>query len=184
MALYLRRNDSPAEALELLHIAAEQDPNNLSLKEDIANAYAESGDVEQGISVLVEAADASPDQSLVWQMLARLSLNYDIRLDEIGLPAARQAVLLDDEDPISNLLLGRCYLQVGNTDMAERFMWQAVQLSPDYAEARYFLGLLFLNQGNQTAAQEQLNLAYQLAPTDSIGLQALQVLEQYFGGSQ
>ena len=100
MALYWRRNDSPAEALELLLTAAEQDPNNLSLQEDIANTYAESGQVETGLTILQTAAEASPEQSLVWQMLARLSLNYDIQLEEVGLLAARQAVLLDGEDPI------------------------------------------------------------------------------------
>ena len=68
--------------------------------------------------------------------------------------------------------------------MAERFFLEAVQFAPDLAEAHYYLGLLYLNQGDQAAAQNQLSQAYRLAPTEFIGLQALQVLKQYFGSSQ
>ena len=50
MALYWRRNDAPAEALPLLLTAAKQDPNNLSLKEDVAYTYAELGEVETSLN--------------------------------------------------------------------------------------------------------------------------------------
>lgn len=181
MALYLRRSEAPNEALEYLMVAAQQDPNNLSLQEEIANTYAQAGDVEQGLAVLEENADTSPDQSEVWQMLASYCLNYDIKLDELGLPAARQALLLDDEDPTNHLLLGRAYLQGGDTAMAERFLRQAIELDPQYAEAYFYLGLLYLNQGDMQAAEDYLSQAYQLAPTEAVGLQAQQIIEQYFG---
>jgi tetratricopeptide (TPR) repeat protein len=181
MALYYRRNDSPEEALSLLLVAAEQDPNNLTLKEDIAHVYAETGQVEKGLEMLEAEAGSSPDQSLVWQMVARFCLTFDIQIREAGLTAARQAVLLDDQDPIGLVLLARSYLQTGNTSMAERLLWQAIELDPASAETHYYLGVVFINDGNDSAAQEQLNVSFQLAPNSGIGQQALQLLEQYFG---
>ena len=184
MALYYRRSDSPEKALPLLQVVLEQDPNNLALKEEIALAYAENGQVENGLTLLQQAVITSPDQSLAWQILARFCINYDLKLEEIGLPAARQAVLLDDQDPISLMLLARSYLQTGNTAMAERFLLQAARLAPNSAEIHYYLGVVYLNQEKEAAAQEQLTQAYRLEPEGEIGLGALKLIEQYFGESQ
>jgi Tfp pilus assembly protein PilF len=184
MALYHRRNGSPEEALRLLLVAAEQDPNNLSLKEDIANAFAETGQVEDGLEILQTTATSSAGQILVWQMLARYCLAFDIQIIEVGLPAARQALLMDKQDPVNLVLLARGYLQTGDTTMAERFLWEALNLDPTSAEAHYYLGVLYINEGKDAAAQEQLQLSYQLAPFNSIGQQAQHLLEQYYGGTE
>lgn len=184
MALYWRRNGDPASALEFLFVVEEQDPNNLLLKEDIGNTYAEASQVEEGLAYLEETAGAHPEQSLAWQILARLCLNYDVKVTNVGLPAARQAVLLAEDDPTALLLLGRAYFQNGNISMAERFFSEASLLAPQSAEPHYYLGLLYLNQGDYPAAEEHLSQAYQLAPTAAIGIQAQQTLEQYFNRSE
>jgi tetratricopeptide (TPR) repeat protein len=184
MALYWRRNGDPAEALQYLLVAEQQDPNNLLLKEDIANTYAEAGQVEEGLNILHELTTSHPDNSLVWQMLARLCLNYDLKVTDVGLPAARQAVLLAEDDPNALLLLGRAYFQDGNISMAERFFSEASLAEPLSAEPHYYLGLLYLNQGDLTAAEDHLSQAYQLDPDGIIGMQAQQTLEQYFDRSE
>ncbi|MEN8241202.1 MAG: tetratricopeptide repeat protein [Chloroflexota bacterium] len=180
MALYWRRNDQPGEALPLLLTAAEQDPNNLTLKEDIAHTYAEAGELETSLTLLQEIIDKNPELSASWQMLARLCLTYDLKIDEVGLPAARQAVLLAEDDPGALLLLGRAYFQTGNLSLAIRFFNQASTLDPASPDPHYYLGLLYLNQGSSESAQAELSLAYQLAPTEVIGQQALDTLNQYF----
>jgi tetratricopeptide (TPR) repeat protein len=184
MALYQRRNGEPGEALDHLLIAEQQDPNNLLLKEDIGTTYAEAGQVEEGLSYLEETAEAHPEQSLAWQILARLSINFDVKVTNVGLPAARQAVLLAEDDPTALLLLGRAYFQNGNISMAERFFSEASILEPLSAEPRYYLGLLYLNQGDHPAAEDHLSQAFQLDPTGIIGLQAQKILEQYFNRSK
>jgi tetratricopeptide (TPR) repeat protein len=183
-ALYWRRQADPARALPLLLTAAEQDPNNLSLKEDLSHTYAEIGEVETGLTLLQETVDQYPELSTSWQMLARLSLNYDLKIDEVGLPAARQSVLLDKDDPNALLLLGRAYFQTGNLSIAIRFLNQASLLDPESPEPHFYLGLLYLNQGNSDSAQTELTLAYQLAPDETIGQQALHTLEQYFSNQE
>jgi tetratricopeptide (TPR) repeat protein len=184
MALYQRRNGEPGEALDHLLIAEQQDPNNLLLKEDIGTTYAEAGQVEEGLSYLEETAEAHPEQSLAWQILARLSINFDVKVTNVGLPAARQAVLLAEDDPTALLLLGRAYFQNGNISMAERFFSEASILEPLSAEPRYYLGLLYLNQGDHPAAEDHLSQAVQLDPTGINGLQAQKILEQYFNRSK
>lgn len=184
MALYWRRNGEPSEALAYLLTAEQQDPNNLLLKEDIANTYAETGQVEEGLETLHHLTADHPENSLVWQMLARLCLNYDLKVTDVGLPAARQAVLLAEDDPIALLLLGRTYFQVGNISMAERFFSEASLHEPLSAEPHYYLGLLYLNQGDLTAAENHLSQASQLDPGGSVGIQAQQTLEQYFDRSE
>ena len=116
-------------------------------------------------------------------MLARLCLTLDLKIEEEALPAARQAVLLADDDPDALILLGRTYFHTGNLDLAIRFLNEANLLDPDAPGPHYYLGLVYLNQGNSAAAQTQLTLAYQLAPTETIGLQALHTLEQYFSNA-
>jgi tetratricopeptide (TPR) repeat protein len=184
MALYWRRNGEPAEALEYLLVAERQDPNNILLKEDIANTYAELGQVEEGLEILHQLTADHPENSLVWQMLARLCLNYDLKVTDVGLSAARQAVLLAEDDPIALLLLGRAYFQVGNISMAERFFSEASLQEPLSAEPHYYLGLLYLNRGDLTAAENHLSQAYHLDPSGSIGTLAQQTLEQYFNRSE
>jgi tetratricopeptide (TPR) repeat protein len=184
MALYWRRIGDPAEALQYLLVAERQDPNNVLLQEDIANTFAEAGQVEEGLEILHQLTADHPENSLVWQMLARLCLNYDLKVTDVGLPAARQAVLLAEDDPTALLLLGRAYFQDGNISMAERFFSEASLVEPLSPEPHYYLGLLYLNQGDLTAAEDHLSQAYRLDPSGSIGLQAQQTLEQYFDRSE
>lgn len=183
MSIYWNRNATPRRALPFLRTALKQDPNNLSLLENLAQTLVDAGMVENGFDTLLELTDQSPEKPETWMMLARLSIENNLKVEEIGLPAARQAVLLDPESPAATLLLGRAYLLVENALLAERFFAKTIQLDPQMAAPHLYLAIIYLNQENRQPAKPHLMEALSLAEANgdqAIADQAEKFLDLYF----
>jgi tetratricopeptide (TPR) repeat protein len=166
MGLYWRRSSQPERALPYLEKAASTDPNNLSLLEDLANTMIQAGQIEEAFETLNEFVEAAPEDSLAWTVLARVSIENDLQVEEVGIPAARQAVMLAPDEIEPQLLLGRAYLLLGNTQLAERFFSQANLTAPNLPEPHYYLGLLYYNLYEFESAQSHLQAAIRLAAED------------------
>ena len=183
MSIYWNRNATPRRALPFLRTALKQDPNNLTLVENLAQTLVDAGMVEAGFDTLQELTDQSPEKPETWMMLARLSVENDIKVEEVGLPAARQAVLLEPEDPAATLMLGRAYLLSENALLAERFFATTLQLDPQMAAPHLYLAIIYLNQDNHQPAKPHLMEALSLAEANgdqAIADQAEKFLKLYF----
>lgn len=182
-SMYWKRNDQPERALDYLYTALEQDASNLSLQEDLAHTLVLAGQVEEGFQVIQTLLETDPENPEIWQMLARLSIENSVQISEVGLPAARQARVLEPDNPEATLLLGRAYMLDNDSLLAERFFIQAAAQAPDQAAPHFYLGLLYLNQEKFQSAQTQLKQTLQLAETSgesAIAAQASQILSQYY----
>jgi len=183
MSIYWNRNATPRRALTFLRTALKQDPNNLSLLENLAQTLVDAGMVENGFDTLQELTGQSPEKEETWMMLARLSIENNLKVEEIGLPAARQAVLLDPKSPAATLLLGRAYLLAENALLAERFFAKTIQLDPQMAAPHLYLAIIYLNQENRQPAKPHLIEALSLAEANgdqAIADQAEKFLNLYF----
>jgi Tfp pilus assembly protein PilF len=183
MSIYWNRNDQPNRALPYLQNALSLDPNNLTLKEDLAHTLVQAGLVELGFEMLEELTSQDPDRAEVWMMLARLSIENTIQIEDTGLPAARQAVLLAPDHAAAMLLLGRAYLLIEDAVLAERFLVKCTQLDPKMPDPHLFLAIIYLNQENQGPAKPHLQTALSLAEASgdqAIADQAKQFLQRYF----
>jgi len=66
------------------------------------------------------------------------------QLEDVGLPAARQALTLEPDNPVLMDLLGTVYLQLADLDSAERFFLRALERDPEQAAILIHLGQLNL----------------------------------------
>ncbi len=182
-SMYWKRNEQPERALSYLYTAIEQDVSNLSLQEDLAQTLVLAGKVEEGFQTIQDLLDQDPENPVIWRMLARLSIENGVQVSQVGLPAARQAVVLEPDSAEAALLLGRAYMLTNNTLLAERFFAQAAEQQPALAAPHFYLGMLYLNQEMLQPAQGQFRQALALAEASgeaAIAAQARQILGQYF----
>ena len=182
-SFYWRRNDKPARAIPHLRTALQQDPSNLSLQEDLAFTLVQAGQVETAFENIKALLEESPDNPDIWRILARLSIENDLQVAQTGLPAARQAVLLEPEDAQATLLLGRAYALTDEPVLAERFLLKAARQDPQLVEPHLYLGLMYLNLDKYPAAQSELDTALAMAENSGdqdMILLAGQILDQFF----
>jgi tetratricopeptide (TPR) repeat protein len=180
MGRYWHRQGEPELALVYLQTAASIEPDNPSLQEDIAAVLADVGNFTAALAHLVRVTERLPMESHAWQTLARFSLDYDVQVEEVGLHAARQAVLLSPDDPLSQTLLGRAYLLMGNEHYPVRFFTRALEIDNEYPDAHLYLGMYYLQYGDRDNARFHLERARDLGEDGPIGDLARDILDRYF----
>jgi tetratricopeptide (TPR) repeat protein len=121
-----------------------------------------------------------PNNAFAWRTLARFSIDYNSDIRGLGLPAARQALLLVPEDPAALDLLGLAFFQLGDTISAERFLQRAIEKDATFAEAYLHLGQLYIQQQESLLARDYLRQALVLAQEKPVGEMARRLLQQYF----
>ena len=84
----------PERAIDAYEQAAALAPEDPMLAIDLGAAYAAAGDLPSAKSAFLYATNLDPDDPALWSLFAQFSLDYEIELNKIGLPAARQAVVL------------------------------------------------------------------------------------------
>jgi len=179
-ALFLRRQNDPAQALVVLYHAEVLDPQNPSIQAEIAAVLDELGQVNPALLRFQQAVLLDPKNPAFLHLLARYSIENDLQMVDVGMAAARQAVILDQEDAIALDLLGYAYYLLGDPNSALRFFQRALAADPNYAALRLHIGLLYLAQDDLSAARTQLELAVALAPGSWSAEQAARILENAF----
>lgn len=172
-----RAAGEPVLALQAFEIAAELSPDDPLIAADLGWAYAEVGDLPAARAAYVRAAELAPEDPVMWQLLARFSINFELELRQLGIPAARRAVALQPESPVALDLLGFAYFAGGDWELAERFLSRAIELQPGSASAHYHLGLLLLSRGDTRVGISALQRAWDLDPDGAVGDLAVRSLE-------
>jgi tetratricopeptide (TPR) repeat protein len=180
IALFYQRRGEYENALLYLEQAALLYPDNAALQAERGHTLAAQGDLPEAEAAYRLAVAITPDDPTYWRALAEFALHHQIKLRELGLPAARQAVLLAPNDPRTLDVMGQALFLLGDLLTAERFFRQAIQVDAGYAPAQLHLGQIYLVQDNLEAARSQLALAMALAPDSPTAEQAQRLSEQYF----
>jgi tetratricopeptide (TPR) repeat protein len=183
-ALYLRESGRPSAALAYLETAASIAPEEAggfaaAVAAETAQAYAAMGDVNAAIDQFLLAVELAPEDPTYLHLLAMFSIYNEVQIEEIGLPAARSAVLADADDPVALDLLGYAYYLGGDTVSGLRFMFRSLDANPGYAPARLHLGLVYLAREEPENARRQLELAIDLAPGTETAAQAQEILNAF-----
>ncbi|MFQ5615241.1 MAG: tetratricopeptide repeat protein, partial [Anaerolineales bacterium] len=178
-ALYQKRHGNPEIALVYLHAAANIKPENPAIQAEIGSTLDVMGDFNTALSHYLRATELAPRDAAYWHLLAFFSLKNSTQIEEIGLAAARQALLLDEDDPIALDLMGYGYYLLGDMVTAQRFLQRSLEINPEYAPAMFHLGLRYLAQGDSSNARKQLLRAIALAPNTPTAEQAARILERY-----
>ena len=142
------RKGFPDKALESLETAAALDPRDPAIAAELGATYAALGDIRSAEAAYRLATELAPDEPAFWRLLATFSLEYEFGLREIGLVAAREAMMLSADDAASFDLLGYSHFLLGNFPLADRYLWEAIQLDPSLPAPSYHRGLLLLAAGD------------------------------------
>jgi tetratricopeptide (TPR) repeat protein len=169
LARHLRSLGRPEQALAALERAARLDPADPVVASDLASLYLALGDLRSAEAAYRYAAAVAPQDPLFWTLLARFSVEQEVDVASLGLPAARSALRLVPDDPRAVDLLAACHYLVGNLRVADRLLWQALSMDPGLASAHYHRGLVQLALGDLTSAVESLGRAQALDPSGRIG---------------
>jgi tetratricopeptide (TPR) repeat protein len=183
MAQYWRRQNRPDVALVYLAAIAADMPGDPSWQKEMGDMSLDAGDVNSALSYFQQAASlSSSDDPTYWRDLAEFCVLNNIQITETGLPAARQAVLIDPHGAASLDTLGLVLYVLQDYDNAEKFMLQAVSADGNYALAYLHLGQLYLEQDLPQKAKDPLNKALTLDPDGQVGEMASRLLQRYFNG--
>ncbi len=177
-ALYWRKHNQPERALVYAYRGAENDPQNPLWQMEIGLTLGQMGNLPAAAKHYRQATTLNPDAPQTWRALATFCINYNYDLQATGLPAARQAVLLAFDDPLSLETLGRVYLRLGNLLLARRFAQQALQQDPGLVSAYLDLGTVAALQGDMTQAQRMFETVLTLAPNSPEAEQVRRLLSQ------
>lgn len=181
MALYWQRQQRYDLALVYLHTADNIEPKNPTIQVEIGRTLAIMGDLEKAQGYYERATELSPNDPHFWRQLAGFSIKYETQLREIGLPAARKAILLNPEDPASLDTMGEIFILLQDLYSGIRFLERAIAAQPDYAPAHLHLGFAYLLIGNDDLARKYLTYASTFATQDSVTAQhARRMLDSSF----
>ena len=137
---YNRENHN--KALELLNRATELDPNFSTAYAYLCYAYYEG---------VVMGWPDDPDHDL-----------------DLGMKAARQALKVDDKDPVGYFAIGRIHMMQGAHDASIGALETAIQLNPSFSQAHHGLGMVLALSGQLDEARAEFEKVERLSPRDPI----------------
>jgi tetratricopeptide (TPR) repeat protein len=117
---------------------------------------------------------------MVWRALAAFSVQYNMQLEDVGLPAAQMAVELSGEDPLALDVLGWTLALLERYDEARDTLEHVLSLDPQLPQAHLHLGIVALQTDDWAAAKDYFQQARDLDPGGPVGEQAQMLLNQYF----
>jgi len=178
--LYWQRLDNEEKALREFQITAALDPENPYWQSSLGEAYARSGDLPPALAAFENATVLAPDDPLYWQYLALFSVKFGVQMEATGLPAAQRAVILSPDNATYVDTLGWVYFHLENDYDAEKQFLHALELDQKLDLAHLHLGIFYLKHGHRDLAHQSLLFARTLSPEGLAGVQAAQILEEYF----
>ena len=182
LALYWRRQGHPEKALPALQAVAAAEPIQGAWQIELGTTLADIGKINEALPYFQHAVALEPGSAPYWEILAQFCITNELDLRTLGLPAARQAVLLAPRDPAALATMGWSMYALGDMQEAERFYLRALQADPDFAFAHLHLGQVYLQEKQFPLAYQHLHKALDLSKNQpDIHLMAQRLLQQYFG---
>ena len=178
--LYWMRQGKGDQALAEYLLAAEYDPENPAWQISIGQAYAQRGDLQAALAAYVHATEIAPTDATVWRLLAAFCTQYNLQLEDVGLPAAQMAIELTGEDPQALDTLGWTLALLERYDEAQDVLLHAISLDPQLAPAYLHYGIVAMQLEDWETAHTYLRQARDLDEGGLVGEQAQVLLNQYF----
>ncbi len=129
-------------ALELLTRATELDPNFSTAYAYLCYAYYEG---------VIMGWRENPDHDL-----------------DRGMQAARQAIKIDERDPVGYFAIGRIYMMRGEHDASIGALERAIDLNPSFSQAHHGLSMVLMLAGRLDEARAAGEQVERLSPRDPI----------------
>jgi tetratricopeptide (TPR) repeat protein len=154
----LLRQNRPAEAITLLEPLYAQEPTQVDVAINLGGAYILQRKWNRAVKVLSKAAEAHPENAMLWTNLAAAHLgNLETagpRHQERAIAAYERALSLDPTVPNVHYHLGLIHKERGDLQRALTAFQQALVIAPHDRDARYWLERLQSVQSEQTQSDQ------------------------------
>jgi tetratricopeptide (TPR) repeat protein len=177
----LGKTEEAQRELKLYREVAEADSNRSLAEGKAVQAQNElaGGNTQKAIALYREALDATPQNAL-------LNFKLAIALDKTGDTAAERTALekaieIDPDMAIAHNQLGYLASRSGDSTSAEEHFRQAVRAAPGYIEAWVSLAATLGMESKLSEAQEAVNTALRLDPSNAAAQQLRQELDATHG---
>jgi tetratricopeptide (TPR) repeat protein len=173
--LYFQRTGNHRQALKEFQSASALEPENPTWLVSVGESYSKNGDLIQALESYKMATALAPEDPKYWRLLAIFCGQNNVNIKDVGIPAARQAVILTQEDAASLDVLGWLLLLDSSYDGAERMLTRALELDSQNSSIHLHLGMLYLATENRANAYDHLIHARKLGNSE-----AEMILKHYF----
>jgi tetratricopeptide (TPR) repeat protein len=180
MGLYWERQQEFTQAKDYLDQAIAISPEDPFLYTELGNILSKAGDLPAAQSAYEKAIQLAPKDPLFYRLLAEYSLENQIQIHELALPRARQAVMLNPNDPASLDLMAKVMIELQDYYSAKNYAQAAIHSDPGFAPAYLHLGTAYLYLGESDLARQWLDTASKLDPGSWSATQAKRMIDYYF----
>ena len=179
LGLFWQRKGSHKTALGYFDLVEDFWPDHPDVYVEQGKSLAALSELESAIEKTQKAIELAPDEGIYYSQLAELCVTYSFRVKELGLPAARLAVQLDDENPKNLDVLGQVLLELDDEMNALRVFKQAVEMDPEYAPAYFHLAILYSARDDRERTVYYLNRVLETGDNIALLDQAERLLSKY-----
>jgi tetratricopeptide (TPR) repeat protein len=140
LAIMLSTTGDAKGAVNALQEAARLDPENAGYQFNLALAWNELGSAQESLAALQKTVELDPGHARAWYNLglARSGMNQPVE----AIAALRRAEAADPTDASIPYARATIHARLGEKQEALAAAVQAVQLRPDFQEARELIGML------------------------------------------
>jgi tetratricopeptide (TPR) repeat protein len=180
MGFYWQRKNQPELALPFFMKAVKINPKDANILIDQANTFAQLDMFEYAIASYQKATILDPGNFNAWIALAIFSIEQEIQVQSIGLPAAHRALLIDKENVIANTLIGQAYLYLNKPNLAIRFLASALSVDEDFPPALFQHALYLISISESEQAELILRQALSLSDDETMKYKIQKILDNLF----
>lgn len=110
----------------------------------LSNVYLAAKDTTKAFEVIAQGRQKYPEEFNL--LITETNLYLNTRQNEKAIANLQEAVKTDPNNPTIHYAVGASYDAMGNKPEAEKAYAKSIELKPDYFEANYNLGALYVNQ--------------------------------------
>jgi len=169
---------APYGARALFEQAYDLDPANPAIAVEIAGTHRAEGAPEFAEVWMLEAVRLAPDDPRFQILLAQFYVDEEYRVEERGLPLARDLANQFPDSAEVRATFGRALLASGSLTGAEEQLGLAIMLNFRLARAQFDLGTVYELQGDIPSARRQYETTLSLDPDGPFGQAAARALER------
>jgi len=150
-------------------------PDNMQLKQVLAQAYYKSGELKKAVAQLEQIRTVEPDNSAVALLLVNLYLeDGDLDKGKTLLESLPTDFLISD--PTVYLNIGILFLNKNNGDEAVKYFTKAISLDDKRHEGYYYRGLAYVQNKKSKEAKADFEKVLELAADSPEGRDSKQML--------
>lgn len=167
-ASYWRSRNDFNRSLAIYEELSNAEPDQGIWPLELGRTYIQAGNPEKALQAFMQATEIEPDNAYFWINLAKFCGDYKLNIQEVGLPAARKALKVDENNWEALDTLGWLLLILEDYTSAERFLKAAYHQAPESALVNLHLGQLFYFQNKTQLSTYYLNRTIEFADHDEL----------------